>query len=107
MNLTRLLAITSLFTSGCTFMTQHEAGQDPHGSVLPATVLCLLAACDNTFADRAERAAGSGTEVHNEGAETVDQTATAVPTVEIPLTGHGSAEIAEGVNKLLHSTPTE
>lgn len=89
-----------IFMAGCTYAPQHE-GSNGHTSVLPAVVVCLLAACDTSFSDRAERA-GDQADVSNAGGETVDQTATAVPTVSIPLTGAAPADVAERVDTYLH-----
>jgi hypothetical protein len=49
---------TDLVNKACTVIPQQQvqAGAEPHGSVLPATVLCFFAACDAWFADRAQRA---------------------------------------------------
>ena len=73
----------SLFLMSCTISRQENAEQNsqPHTSVQPAVVVCLFAACDNQFSDRAQRA---GAAANEEGAVEAEQTATSTPTLNVP-----------------------
>ena len=86
---------------GCTIIDQQDtaANAQPHGSVLPATVICFMAACDAQFADRSQRA---GDDAKDAGTISAEQTATAVPSVVIPLTGASPAAVVGAADAFLH-----
>lgn len=83
----RLLAFSIIAVlAGCTYLPQQDHSEEAavHGSVLPATVICLISACDAVFSDRAERA---GETVNTEGDIEADQKADEEPSLSIPGLG--------------------
>ena len=98
----RLLAlIPLLFLASCVLVNQDDtqANAQPHSSVMPAVVVSSFAATDAQFADRAQRA---GADADSAGDASAEQTATAVPTVSIPLTGASPGAVAGAANAFLH-----
>ena len=87
--------------AGCTVVNFDQAtDSEAHVTVMPATQTAVMSAADGQWSDRAQRAAGDAQE---SGDTSAQQTATAVPTVSIPLTGASPADAASRVDEYLHS----
>ena len=77
-----LLLLATMLT-GCTYIPQKEQQESAESqtTTLPASVVCILAACDTVFSDRSHKAQQDSSE---SGDEEIDQEATSTPTLEIP-----------------------
>ena len=69
----RTVLLLPLILAGCTTVLPGKDSQQ-HISLVPAVHLCLLASCNATFADRAERAGGDGTSTTTTGDAKLDAT---------------------------------
>ena len=56
----RAALLLTLLLAGCTTVLPGKDSQQ-HISLVPSVHFCLLASCNATFADKAERAGGDGT----------------------------------------------
>jgi hypothetical protein len=76
-----------ILLTGCTYVA--VSGNGSHDVVVqPATLVPVMAAQDTVLSDRASDQDGSGgLALGDEGEIDADQTATAVPTISIPMTG--------------------
>lgn len=93
-----VMIILILLLSSCTVIRFDQAPEsEAHVTVMPATQTSVMSAADGQWSDRAQRA---GEDASDEmGDTTASQTATAVPTVSIPLTGASPAAAAAGVER--------
>jgi len=83
--------------ASCTMIRFDQAPEsEAHVTVMPATQTSVMSATEGQWSDRAQRADGDAQESGDTSAE---QTATAVPTVSIPLTGASPAAAAAGVER--------
>ena len=78
------LAVGLLY--GCTAWSPQGEPQTGNMVTLPATVICLLSACDTVLSDREEASAGS---IFDEEKIEAKQTAESAPSLSIPAPGGG------------------
>lgn len=91
-----------LLLAGCTMIPIENSGTHAqiHVTVMPATQTSLMSATDGQWSDRAQRA---GQDAESQAGDvSATQTATAVPTVSIPLTTMSPGEAASGLDTLLN-----